>query len=74
MKAYEYKQFENYDYPQEMETILDYLHKNGKLNISVKEVERQYRIFSHEQFSAGWMEIDDNLLSAFANYLSGVDI
>ena len=73
MKAY-IKNKSEYDYPEEMEKILDYLNKWGNLQISGKEVERLYREYSEEVWSAGWIEVHDHILPDFAEWLSEVEI
>lgn len=70
-------------YPDQMEKILAYLNENGKLQISERTVEKLYRDFSEEKYSASWMTIADDssenndfpdLLEDFADYLSEIDI
>ena len=72
MKAYTLKEYE-FDYPDDMEKILDYLHSHGELHISPKEVERAYREYSDDVWCAGWISVNDNTLWEFANWLSERD-
>ena len=69
MKAYTLKEYE-FDYPDDMEKILNYLHSHGELHISPKEVERAYREYSDDVWCAGWMNLDGYTLNEFANWLS----
>lgn len=73
MKAY-IKNKSKFDYPEEMEKILDYLNKWGNLNISAKEVEELYREYSEEVWCAGWIEVHDHILPSFADWLSEVEV
>ena len=73
MKAY-VKNKSFFDYPDEMEKILTYLEKYGKLNIRAKEVERLYVKYSEEVWCAGWMTVDVHILSEFADWLSEVEV
>lgn len=73
MKAYIPNKSE-YDYPEEMEKILDYLNKWGNLNISAKEVEGLYREYSEEVWCEGWIEVHDHILPDFAEWLSEVEV
>ena len=73
MKAYIPNKTE-FDYPEEMEKILDYLNKWGDLNISAKEVEKLYRYYSEDVWCAGWIEVHDHILPDFANWLSKVEV
>ena len=69
MKAYTLKEYE-FDYPDDMEKILNYLHSHGELHISPKEVERAYREYSDDVWCAWWMNLDSYTLNEFANWLS----
>lgn len=73
MKAYIKNSVNNFDHPEDMRKILEYLNKNGKLNVSNKVVENLYREFS-DRYAAGWLCIDEELLEEFADYISKVDI
>lgn len=73
MRAYIPNSESNFDYPEDMSKILDYLNKNGQLNVQPNTVEALYREFS-DRYSAGWMCVNDDLLEEFANWLSEVEI
>lgn len=64
---------EDYTYPDEMEKILDYLSKHGKIHVSGKTIERLYEDFSDTRYCAGWMCVSNELLEEFADWLSEVD-
>lgn len=61
-------------YPEDVNKICDYLNQNGKVNITSAAIARFYSDFSDELYAASWMEISDQILEEFANYLSEQDI
>lgn len=74
MKVYVKKTTHRFDYPEQMEKILDYLNANGVLACSEKTVERMYREFSDEKYCAGWMSVDEELLEEFADWLADQEV
>ena len=48
MKVYDLWKKDNFDYPEEMQKILDYLKAHGDLKVSASTAERLYREFSSE--------------------------
>jgi len=73
MKAFEFRKCGKFDYPDDMELILNYLNERGKLNVSENRVESLYRKFSTNCYCAGWMGVND-VLEEFAEWLSDCDI
>ena len=73
MKAFEFNE-SIFDYPDEMEKILNYLNDNGKLNISPKRVEELYRAYSDDIWCAGWMSVSHEILVSFAEWLSEIEV
>lgn len=73
MKAFEFNE-SIFDYPDEMEKILNYLNDNGKLNISPKRVEELYRAYSDDVWCAGWMSVSYEILVSFAEWLSEIEV
>lgn len=63
----------SFDYPDDMNKILRYLHTNGKLLAWPKTVERLYRDFSNT-YASGWIEPTDERLEEFANWLSEIEV
>lgn len=74
MKIYIKNSSACYDYPSDMEQILDFLNKNGKLLCSEETVENMYREFSEDRYCAGWMGVDEDRLVEFADWLAEIDI
>ena len=64
----------HFDYPDDMEKILENLRANGVLACSSKTVESMYREFSDERYSAGWMSIDEFILEEFADWLADQEV
>jgi hypothetical protein len=73
MKAYIKNKTYNFDYPADMEKILQYLNTHGKLQVSDATVERLYRDFSDTR-CAGWLGPDEDTLEAFADWLEDIDV
>jgi hypothetical protein len=71
-----FEPFENpcYTYPEDMEEILSYLNKHGKINVKNSTIEDFYYDFSEECYCAGWMAVNGHILEEFANWLSEKDI
>lgn len=57
MKAFEPFKKYDYEYPEEMEKILNYLQEHGKFNVSGKTIESLYYDFSDERYDAIWMVV-----------------
>lgn len=75
MKAFEPFKKYDYEYPEEMEKILNYLQEHGKFNVSGKTIESLYYDFSDERYDAIWMVVSaDWILEKFADYLSDIEI
>ena len=74
MKAYERNESVDFEYPDEMIEILDYLNKHGKILVKPSTIESLYFRFSDEQYSASWMIVDEELLKEFEEWLTEVDI
>lgn len=63
-----------YDYPEEMAAILNHLNKKGTLLASGPTVQRLYREFSNEHYSAGWISVSPAILAEFAYWLAHIDL
>lgn len=74
MKVYERNESSNFVYPDEMTEILDYLNMHGKILVKPSTIESLYFRFSDEQYCAGWMIVDEELLKEFEEWLTEVDI
>ena len=74
MKVYVKNAAPGYDYPEEMEKILEYLNAHGELRVSGKTVERLYREFSDEIYCAGWICVNAYRLEEFADWLEKIDL
>lgn len=73
MKVYDLWKKDNFDYPEEMQKILDYLKAHGDLKVSASTVERLYREFS-DMYCAGWLRVNDEFLAEFAEWLDEYDL
>lgn len=62
MKVYERNESVDFEYPDEMVEILDYLNKHGKILVKPLAIESLYFHFSDEQYCASWMIVDEELL------------
>lgn len=69
MRVYERKTKFDFDYPEDMEQILDYLNKHGEILVREFEIERLYRQFSDQKYCAGWMCVTKEILEEFENWL-----
>ena len=74
MKVFEPFRKYNYEYPEEMEKILNYLQEHGKVNVSGKTIESLYYDFSDERYDAIWISVSSQTLEEFADYLSEISI
>ena len=73
MKVYKRNYEYNYDYPEDMKKILDYLNDHGKILVSGRCIEMLYREFSDEHYCAGWMIVDERTLEEFEDWLERYD-
>ena len=64
----------HYTYPDDMHWIMEYLTMNGELRVNGYTIEALYRDFSEEKYSAGWMDVNENTLDEFADWLDGVEL
>ena len=63
-----------YDYPEDMKLILDYLNSHGQVLVNGYTIEKLYREFSDDQYCAGWMSVDDQMLEEFERWLAKYDM
>lgn len=68
------REYDDFEYPEDMKQILSYLNKVGEIHVSNKTIEKLYRDYSDDIWCAGWMEIDSNILFEFANWLAEKDV
>ena len=73
MRVYERKIYFDYDYPEDMKLILDYLNKHGEVLVGENVIESLYYEFSSEKYEAGWMSIDEQMLVEFEDWLEHYD-
>lgn len=74
MKVYERNGSADFTYPDEMIKILDYLNEHGKILAKPSTIESLYYKFSDEQYCAGWIFVNDEILREFEEWLTKVDI
>lgn len=74
MKAFEPKNKKyKFYHPEDMKIIIDYLERNGKINIEYELLENLYYDYS-DSVLCGWRCVDDESLQQFAEYLSNVEL
>ena len=73
MRVYERKYEFDFDYPEDMKLILDYLNEHGEILVGELAIESLYREFSSEKYEAGWMSVDEQMLEEFEDWLENFD-
>ena len=73
MKVYRRKPEFDFDYPEDMKLILDYLNEHGEILVGELDIENLYREFSSEEYEAGWISVDEQVLEKFENWLEYYD-
>ena len=73
MRAYIPNNESEFEFPEDMERILNYLNANGKLMVNARAVEEFYEGYSEDRWCAGWISVNDDRLEDFANWLSRVE-
>ena len=73
MRVYEKHDSQDFDYPDNMKRILDYLNEHGTLLVKPLTVEKLYHDFSKDRYAV-WLYVDDDVLEEFANWLDELDI
>ena len=73
MIVYKRKIHFDYDYPEDMKLIFDYLNEHGEVLVEGNVIESLYREFSSEKYEAGWMSIDEQMLIEFEDWLEHYD-
>lgn len=65
------KQKEDYciQYPEDVKKIREYLEKIGELEATDAEIDNYWSLYSEERFCAGWMDVNEDLLDMFADWL-----
>ena len=74
MRVYERYECNDFNYPEDMKNIIDYLNEHGKILVSNYTIENLYCEFSDERYCAGWMSVDDEILEEFEEWLMYYDI
>lgn len=62
----------DFSYPEDMNLIIDYVEKKGKLNVGYTTLEKLWYVFS-EKYSAHFLHPDDGLMEEFVEWISTVD-
>ena len=73
MRVYERKYEFEYEYPEDMKLILDYLNEHGEILVGELAIESLYRDFSDEKYCASWMGVNDQMLEEFEDWLEHYD-
>lgn len=64
----------DFQYPVYMELIIDYLRKQGTINVGYETLEKLYSEFSRVVYDKEWTVPNPLNLEKFANWLSDRDI
>ena len=73
MRVYERKIEFDFDYPEDMKLILDYLNEHGEILVSELAIENLYCEFSKEVYWSGWMKVNERILKEFEDWLEHYD-
>lgn len=73
MRVYERKIEFDFDYPEDMKLILDYLNEHGEILVGELCIESLYRDFSDEKYCASWMGVNEQMLEEFEDWLEHYD-
>lgn len=74
MKVYERNEKYNFDYPEDMIKIINYLAKHGKILVKYSTIKDLYYDFSEERYATGWMSVNEQMLKEFEDWLTEVNI
>ena len=58
-----------YCFPDDMERIIMHLSERGDVLIDGFYIEKMYGAFSYERYCAGWMEVTDEILEEFEDWM-----
>lgn len=61
-----------YCFPEDMDRIISHLSERGDL-VDGTYIEKMYGAFSDERYCAGWMEVTDEILEEFEDWLDHYD-
>ena len=73
MRVYERKYKFDFDYPEDMKLILDYLNEHGEILVGELAIEDLYRDFSDEKYCTSWMGVNEQRLAEFEDWLEHYD-
>ena len=74
MRAFEFFiSIDNFEYPEAMKKIIEYLESRGKLNADYNTLEDLYHEYS-DSVGCSWRIVDDESLSEFAKFLTRVEL
>ena len=73
MRVYERKIDFDFDYPNDMKMILDYLNERGEILVGELGIESLYYEFSNEKYEAGWLKVNEQFLEEFEDWLEHYD-
>lgn len=74
MRAYIPNAESEFEFPEDMEKILNYLNANGKLMVDERRVESLYEAYSEDRWCAGWIAVNEDRLEEFAEWLSNIEV
>ena len=66
--------FYDFEYPDEMWKIINYLKQHGEINVKYTRLEELYKDFSYDVYCAQWMMVSDETLHGFAEYLADIEV
>lgn len=72
MKAFELR-YNEFDFPEDMKTIISYLSLKGHINVGERTLEKLYEEFSEERWCR-WKVVDEETLNDFTEWLLDKDV
>lgn len=66
--------FYDFEYPDEMWKIINYLKQHGEINVKYTRLEELYEDFSYDVYCAQWMMVSDETLRRFSEYLADIEV
>lgn len=73
MRVYERKIYFDFDYPDDMKMILDYLNERGEILVGELGIQSLYYEFSNEKYEASWLKVNEQFLEEFEDWLEHYD-
>lgn len=66
--------YKNDSIPGDLENIMQYLEKRGKIMVSKEKIGELYCSFSEDVYCAGWMKASKPIMFEFSEWLEEIEI